>query len=77
MTVSLLANPITRMSPPMLFDELFASIRKHCGRSPQSRDDKQGAEMTQRLHELLELEKPIQAKPAPPEPGVSDRKGAA
>jgi len=47
----------------MLLEELFASIRQQCSRSTQRYADEEGAEITRRLRELLDLEKPIQAAP--------------
>jgi hypothetical protein len=62
MTVSLPANPITGMSRPMLLEELFASIRDHRSRWAQQSTDEEGTEITRRLHELLDLERPSEAE---------------
>jgi hypothetical protein len=48
----------------MLLEELFASIRQHYGCSTRQSADGEGVEITRRLYELLELEKPIETSPA-------------
>jgi hypothetical protein len=45
----------------MLLEELFTSIREKCGRSTPRCTDEEGAEITRRLHELLDHERPIEA----------------
>jgi hypothetical protein len=47
----------------MLLEEPFASIRQHYGRSTRQSADGEGGEITRRLYELLELEKPIETPP--------------
>lgn len=53
--------------------ELFASFRQKCGLSTQGCADEEGAELTRRLHELLDLEKPIETPSA--ETSVKPTKG--
>lgn len=52
----------------MLLEELFASMRKHYGSSTQPSADNEGIELKKRLHELLDLEKPIKTKQTLSEP---------
>jgi hypothetical protein len=46
----------------MFLEELFASIREYGNRRTQRSADKEEASITRRLHELLDLEKSIQAE---------------
>jgi len=46
----------------MLLEELFASIRRQYSRSTPRCTDEEGPEMTRRLHELLDPERPIEAE---------------
>ena len=48
----------------MLLEEVFASIRHRYARLTRQCADEEGVEIARRLHELLELEKPIETPPA-------------
>ena len=48
----------------MLLEEVFASIRQYYARSTRQCADEEGVEITRRLHNLLELEKPIETPSA-------------
>jgi len=44
----------------MLLEDMFALIQRQVSRLAKERADEEGAEITRRLHELLDLEKQIQ-----------------
>jgi hypothetical protein len=51
----------------MLLEELFASIRQKCGLAIPRCTDEEGTQITRRLHELLDLERPTESEPPPTE----------
>jgi hypothetical protein len=58
------SDEIKRVSP-MLLEELFTSIRQKWGRPISGSSHEEGAEITKRLHELLDFETPSEAAPPP------------